>query len=381
MSDLTACVVCADELADADPAICHERCLSKVREDLAGVVLLWQELPDHLGHARSQRYDSSPRGGGDEHPLPGGEILALLGPGSSGQEPRRLTASDRERAKRVRWWVLDAQGPLTPQQWNVAVAHAEGKEHLADNAADESISVAEALASWERDLRDHYGEPPATTKPQRTAVVVTQAAGYLERRLRWAAGGLRDREAHPAFDELADDLRKLHVRLEVATGRVRTPVKANAACFDCGHDLVRRLRPTAVEQWWVPGAIGPMPQVRIGRGLVEETVQDLCGVEVPVWTCSGCGQRYDKERYNRALAAELATSSRLEVEGESFATTRLVAGLVGRSESTIKRWVREGVVRSVQHHGLTLASVDDAERANETRPRRSRSGAESHQCA
>lgn len=118
------CVVCHHSLAVDEVQTC-EGCLTDTRATLSGIVTMWADLPSHLGHARAQRYDSGPRGG-EEHHLPGGTVFALLAPGSAGGAPRRLTATDVDRG-------LD------------------GREHVADERADESPSVQWLLASWAQD--------------------------------------------------------------------------------------------------------------------------------------------------------------------------------------------------------------------------------------
>ncbi len=134
------CPCCRRSLTATDPQFGCERCLTRAREDLAGILLLWEELPRHLGHARAQRYDTGSRGG-EEHHLPGGTVFALLAPGSAGGAARRLTPTDIERG-------LD------------------GREHVADERPDESPSVQWLLASWAADWSEMRGDGAYTDPSQ-----------------------------------------------------------------------------------------------------------------------------------------------------------------------------------------------------------------------
>jgi hypothetical protein len=165
-----------------EPQTC-EQCLTATRADLALIVGMHAERPAHLGHASGQSYG---RRGGDEHALPGGTVMAMLGPGSAGGTSRRLTKSDRAR-------------------------NIEGREHCVDKQDGDPLSVAWQLLSWAMDwsgIRDdgtyHYGEAKWTTR----SLTVPALAGYLEVNGRWAA------KSHPAFDEFAGEMRSLHLALE-----------------------------------------------------------------------------------------------------------------------------------------------------------------------
>ena len=224
------CCICARSLPDTHPQTC-ETCIGRAQADLAGILLMWTELPHELGHAKAAPLDRDGRGGSEEHALPGGTVFALLAPGSAGN-------------------VLPRSG---------------NSEHLEDNRADSTPSIAWTLTTWEDDWRRTFGHQSAQDTGS-TASTVRAAAGYLERHTRWAA------DRHGAFAEYAGDLRELHARLEQATGRVRRPVKAGADCFDCGGALVRPVSDDGLE--------------------VEDVV-----------TCRQCGSTYDGARYLLALAA------------------------------------------------------------------------------
>lgn len=356
------CTVCTTSMREGEGMAC-DGCLDRTRGDLAGIVLMFEHLPRHLGHLSSPGYGS--RGGsGDGRPLPGGDVLALLGPGSVGNVSR--FGEDYEPTRPERWWLLDRIGPLTRVEWLRAERERYGKEHLADNDESDPASVAWILSEWAKDWREFREEDPPSSRPTRPAAEVEEAYRYLERHARWAA------TSHPGFDDFAEDLRLLHGRLERATGLVRTPSKANAECFGCGGDLVRRLITTTVEEWWVHGAVGPLLHPRVWTGPVEETQVNAAGEEEPVWTCTRCRERYDKARYNLALGEKIEEGSRLEVAGQQYVTPALAASLFGRGEQTIRNWMGQGLLRREERGGLVYVRLGDVRRESDARPRRVR---------
>ena len=310
------CRVCARSLGEHEPATC-DPCIQRVQETLSGVLLLWQELPRQLGHAKAQVYDRDGRGGAEEHALPGGTVFALLAPGSVGN--------------------------VLPRSGNA--------EHLEDNRADSTPSIAWTLMSWEDDWRRARGDGAAQNVGS-NAQVARAAAGYLERHTRWAANN------HDAFDEYASDLQDLHARLEVATGRVRRPVKAGASCFDCGGTLERPLHEVT-------------EQGRTGLVEVEDAV-----------VCRQCGSRYDGARYLLALAAK-AQEGRESLHG--WVAVPAAAAASKRPVRTLRAWLGTHVPwalrieprqptpdnpspwRTVQHLAWYPALAERAEKAQRRR--------------
>jgi hypothetical protein len=294
------CGSCGRSLADTDPRMSCESCLTAARSNLAGILVMWQELPAHLRTVAGSALGGT-RGGSDGHPLPGGSVLALLGPGSPGVAARRLTKTDVARG-------LD------------------GREHGVDNLAEDAPSVAWSLATWEDDWRHTRGDDPAMTGSS-VSRVVQSAAHYLDVHARWAANN------HGAFDEFADDLRKLHSRLEVATHRLRRPTKLGADCFDCGGDLIRRVT---------------------DEGLEEEHA-----------TCVVCKQQYEPGRYTLALKAAAEASARVTFDGIPYATPAALASDLGRSEHTIRSWAQRGHVRSEVRSGVLFVNTADVTERHE----------------
>lgn len=178
-------------------------CLQRTRDLLAGVVTMYfEDLPQQLGQLRGTAYDNDRPGAADGRPLPGGDALVLLGPGSEGLAEDGETSRDSD-----------------------------------------TSSVAFDLAFWERTWRDARNEPRGQS--HRPKVQVRQAASYLEVHARWAARN------HPGFADYLDDLRLLHDRLERATGRHLRTVRAEAECFGCGADaLVREITDSGFDDRW-----------------------------------------------------------------------------------------------------------------------------------
>lgn len=197
------CVVCDRSLTLDERQTC-ESCLTKAREQLAGIALMYEELPRHLGHVRAQVYDADRPAAADGRPLPGGDVLVLLGSGSQGLEDDGSTTRDGD-----------------------------------------PVSAAFTLEFWREEWEDARGDRVVESRPRSARAKVRQAVGYLERMTRWAA------QHHRGFGDYADDLRLLHDRLERATGRGDRPVRAEAECFDCGADaLVREMTDRGLDDRW-----------------------------------------------------------------------------------------------------------------------------------
>lgn len=254
-ADHPLCTVCAQILAASEPQTC-EPCLGNAQALLSGIVTMYLELPRHLGHLRPVGYASG-HGGGDGRPLPGGDALVLLSGGSEGLAEDPATTRDgdpRPVSFELGWWALEWQE--------------------------------------ERGESEQLGHRPAD--------IVLAAAGYLERRCRWAAN------THPAFSEFAADLRRIHSALEHATCRDLPVERGNASCFDCGGALVRR--------------------TDAGTGLAETDM-----------VCQECERRYSPAAYTLALRA--AWEQRIE----GWVSVTDAAKISGRSVETLETWAKRSV--------------------------------------
>jgi hypothetical protein len=271
------CIVCTRSLDSSERQVC-EQCLQDTQQTLSAVVTLYGDLPNHLGHLRGWNPHSGH--GSDETPLVGGTTLVLLGPGSDGGAPRRL--STREKAEPERWWVKGQQGPLSLPELMRAERERTGREHQADNLPSDAQAVSAELASWALDWATERMEDIDLGRTStRTAL---NAAGYLERRMRWAA------TSHPAFDAFAHDMRRLLATLERAVSLEVKPGRANAECFQCGGPLVEVLREVTVTQGKVTRT-GPVHDVEDG------------------YRCRTCGEQYPPGRYTLALAEHLRANA------------------------------------------------------------------------
>jgi hypothetical protein len=280
-------------------------CLARARDLLAGVVTMYfEDLPQQLGQLRGSSYDSDRPGAADGRPLPGGDALVLLGPGSEG---------------------LAEDGFTTRKN-------------------DDDSSVAFDLAFWERTWREARSDPRGQS--HRPKVQVRQASSYLEVHARWAARN------HPGFPDYLDDLRLLHDRLERATGRHQRLVRAEAECFGCGADaLVRQSRPAGQCEHEQPSqelvTVVPFktetPRQRDERLQAWANSHSRCeqGGFENHWTCQRCGETYDWPRYLLALSGRLQES---DVPG--WPTPEQAAHILGVNAKTVRTWCTRLLVKT-----------------------------------
>lgn len=201
------CGCCRHRLGVDELATCRA-CVADTRAHLGAVEHVYALLPallDSLGSNAPQ----PGRGRVAERPMPGGDVLVLLGPGSAA-------------AARLRAFLAGAD-----PDW-------DGDDRPADPP-----SVAHELGRFEDDWRKVRGEPAATGP-----ATVPGAAAYLHSRLAWAASH------HAGFAEFGLDLRALRRRLEQAAGLGDRPERAGVPCFDCGGDLERRYGHKGREDDW-----------------------------------------------------------------------------------------------------------------------------------
>lgn len=273
--------------------------------------MYFTDAPVNLGQLHGKALDRPRRGTGDGRPLPGGDLLVLLGNGSEGLSDDRVTYLD-----------------------------------------DDPSSVAFSLGFWEELWRIDRGEPRERTT-HRPNVIVRQAVSYLEPKMRWAAREQR------RFGEFFDDLRELHARLERATGQGVLTVRAEAECFRCGAELVRELRDGKACQHTSPPPWPPAFEVtkddRLRRRPTEEvraeyadaleqweTEHGRCrslGGYADSWTCQRCGDTYDWQRYLLAVGQRLRQE---DVPG--WGLPEQVGHVLGVNPRTVKSWAERGLV-------------------------------------
>lgn len=225
------CVVCQRRsLTDFEPLTC-EKCLTDTQQNLADVVTGYALLEGEIGHPKPTVYDRDGGRTDDGAALPGGNALVMLAGGSEGRSDDDETTKDTD-----------------------------------------PVSVPHFLATWEDDWRETRHEPAAVVRNGAGAFVgrtVVQAAGYLERHMRWAAN------THPAFDDFARELRQVLGRVQDAAHLRNHDERAAADCFECG---------------------GTLRRVWTDRGRSDD------------YQCAQCRRTYDSERYYLAVRARLEAS-------------------------------------------------------------------------
>lgn len=212
------CTVCSVSLDLHRKQVCP-RCVARACADLADIEDRYARLNAELGNLRAPLPGSS-GAAGFESPLPGGDVLTLLAPGSRG--------------------LSQLRGVRTPAGWD--------DSHGADEYDGDPQSAAFELSRWEDDWRLTRGEPAATSR-----ATVSGAKAYLNRNLDWAANGDVNHPTHPgphpSVDEFCSDLRRLLARLQRATFTDDTPIRG-VDCFECGAILQRSWTVSGLQDDW-----------------------------------------------------------------------------------------------------------------------------------
>lgn len=170
------CIVCTrTRLAEYEPQTCNA-CIGRCISHLHDIQTLAQHLPAEAGeHAND--------------PLPGGNSLVMLGPGSVGRDD--LCLGDN---------AVNADPPV----------------------------LAYELGRWEDDWRRTHHEPAA-----QHPMGIDSAAAYLRANTAWAA------QWHPAFDEYAADLRRWRAVL-ISTLQVGVKPDRYVECLTCNGARLER---------------------------------------------------------------------------------------------------------------------------------------------
>lgn len=266
-------------------------CINRARRVLREIEELYAQLPDAIRTLTGISYDRSGPVHGDGLPLPGGDALVMLAPGTlDGVRPSRR--GDREHAK--------------------------------DQLPDDPQSVSAVLANLENDWRARRGDPAASYEPG-----VARCAEYLRRHMTWAA------ERHELFVEQRELLDWLHTRLEVVTGTSTRPVPVGAPCMHCGGRIVRRWKPGSKREDGTGEG-----STRLGRqdeGLSDEMV------------CEGCGTTWEHDASYRlaqrgALEDLPSTSPDLKV---TLADAKRIMKASGVRPNLLALWATRGGITPV----------------------------------
>jgi len=260
------CAVCTRAHLDEDhPRTCMP-CLDRVRTDLGQIMQLAALAEQRLDNWWPGVSPGTPTDGGrgNEPPLPGGDLLVLVGPGSVGD--------------------------------------ADPTHHL-DERRNDPTSVVGELAGWEEWWRRAQHQHAAETVP-----VLSRVMGYLGLHLTWAA------QHQEQFAEFATSVRRIRGRLEVELRDGHAPMRG-VACFDCGTVLVRPMQDAAPlpcrhlleaqRAGWSPGVwiqtLASYPELG-----AEHAACDQGGLE-DRWHCPRCRRIYSDREYWFAVRAAISS--------------------------------------------------------------------------
>lgn len=289
------CVVCTATHVGTDTLACAD-CLAALREALHDIVLLCDALPGQAAF-----------GGEAGHllagaPIPGGDAMVLLGPGSDG----------RAQVREMLWEATDAP-------------------HSDDERSGDPEPPLALLASWEDDWRLLWAQPagPRATLPN--------AAAYLLRNLARAAA------THPAFDEFADAIFGCRARLEDVLHDGERD-ETGAPCVHCGATLIRRSMPPRTCRHDVDDDVGNSGDVCTcdHGGLRDE------------WRCPRCRRVYDSHSYWNAVGAAYRAHA-------TAMTAADISTQYGIPAGSVQSWASRGLIRRRGRDaaGRRLYDVDD----------------------
>lgn len=273
-------------------------CIGAVRTDLADIAHLAADLPDQALTGSSGGHILAAA------PIPGADAATMLGPWSPG---------------RAQGWERDT--------------HARAGTGNLEHAADPSPPLL-TLATWQDDWEEVLGLELTDTR-----ATVDGCVAWLSTHLADAA------QAHDAFDEFADEMRALRVRLEqvlhagerdergpacLAEGCGATLRRPYAPPVPCPHDTPARRQARA----WA--TYGPVPPdlARADAAPCRRAGCDQGGLRNH-WTCPRCR--------HECTDAEVRLAQRAELEdADPLRTTAQLATLLGVTPARIRLWAHRG---------------------------------------
>lgn len=297
------CTVCGKEHLETEPVTCIG-CLGRARNDLAVIsdrLALGEQLLQDWWAPISP---GTPSDGGrsNETPMPGGDLLVMVGPGS--------------------WAWSNPTRDL-------------------DERPDDPEAIAYELTKWEDDWRRTRKQP--TAKYDRD---LSKAREYLDRNMGWAAQNL------PAFPEFAKLLRGWRTRLAGAVRDSDQPVRG-VHCQNCPDVvLVRTLQEARPCKHAMPAFIALGDLIELADGTFRRTTSadrrhnyekhqeavdayrkeheacDQGGFENE-WSCPRCHRPYTRAEYGLAVRTQYdqrradmdAKKTRLEAATTAYVTT------------------------------------------------------------
>lgn len=278
------CILDRQRHLEADELQTCPECLGKVRRDLVAIVDMLTAASDLLDGWPAVS-PSSPKdgGGGNERPMPGGDLLVILAHGS---------------------WAL------------------ANPNRALDERPGDPEPIAYELSRYEDDWRREQGQPTATDGTRH----LSRTVSYLDQNMGWAA------QHHPAFEEFAGELRDYRATLESQLRDGDRPERG-VACFECGTTLIRSTRepapcghrktapvyeplPEADPAWHPPMSWHPYTAAdrkahyaahdhAVTAWMVDHMACDQGGVAAE-WECPRCQRTYDDATYWLAVKAALS---------------------------------------------------------------------------
>jgi hypothetical protein len=222
-------------------------------------------------------------------------------------------------------------------------------EHGGLLGGEATVMLTPASPSWDAELiRVVMVEVPGDVRPPLD--VLTYWARVVARDTSTTVGPLVDVEAASTYLErqlhlavrldvwpvLMKDLARLLHSVENVVHAGHRPDVSRVKCWECGERLVKVWTDTEPHDYW---------------------------------RCPGCGEVYDRGRYDRAQHDQLASQG-----AERFVPISDAVVVTGRSERTVRGWVRLGLVEARHRPGALLEvwwpDVRDRHRVTPIRRRR-----------
>lgn len=280
------CCICHRSLERGVEQTCPD-CVTRVRERLADILVLYALLPAELEHARAD--DALVMGS------PGGLAQAIHVAVPDGMTWQEFVDANPD------WWHTTAHGLQLPS---------------------DPESVSQTLGQWEDDWRGMRGTRPITVDGPtvnlaagRNTWTVSGTTAYMNINMSWAA------DNHPAFPYFAADVRRLHRRLENATATGERPDRDEVDCFDCGQERLEREFAPANPCQHKPPLLAWPPTENTPWAPVEPVVHyaerdrvwrrgHSCdqGGRRDLYVCAACGRRYTPAEYWLARKALYETA-------------------------------------------------------------------------
>jgi hypothetical protein len=341
------CVVCRGRVTGSQS--CRD-CTASVAQHLTDITRWYRDAQDAVGRRLgSFAPGSGSRGAADGRPLPGGDLLALTGPGSPGYSETGETdkpGDPRPIVYEICWWEQRfrsyfGETPSPRVDMRILVRLYELTKVLEQLTLDVEVlrrssrSVAAAQASATR-----WAVSVELQRPQFRPgeIEFSNATRYLQQRHADAA------RSHPGFAQYAEDLATLHTLLAAATGNLRRPRRLPADCLDeCGVQLVVEI------------------DERTGLEKTRTILDGQTKTRVEEPSCPACHRRYSPQEYQLARSLTVRRGSTwTDDDGHEWATPETVATMLTIPARTVRTWKGRGRVRSTTLGGRLFVSTADA---------------------